>query len=190
VNDFYQGVTGQTASTLQPQLQQAVTNARGSLANGGLMRGNLMANAANQIGSNYLGDLTQLSGEAGQRSSDMNQAYQNRLAAQQEEQNWEQGNINKALQEKQNEFWTPYNEDQGRQNAEAYGKIFGSLMGGISGGVPADFTGGAAGAGGAGSGGSAGGLSSLMGLGGGSSGGFNMNSLMDAFQKSQNDDDQ
>jgi hypothetical protein len=132
---YLQNAADTTASGLKPQLQEAITNSRQNLSNRGMLNSGLASDASNQIGSNYMGDLANSTGGAALHAAGVNQNFADQQALEQQKQNWEQGNINQALAEKQREFWVPYGDYDKQQDAQAFSQVAGDVIKGMGGGA-------------------------------------------------------
>ncbi len=88
------------ANQLKPQYNIAIKNARQSMANRGMLRGGLEQSAEGQINQDYRGQIANVANQAATHSADLGEQERVR----QEQRGWQVQDIQRALQQRQNEL--------------------------------------------------------------------------------------
>lgn len=120
---YQQNIVNTAATSIRPQFEQALTQAHQGLANRGMDRGGLNQYATDMTNQGFNHELAGIAGGAATHSADLANQQQNVL----QEQGWQQGNINKALDERRRQFDTG---EENKQNA-MWADLIGSTVGGV-----------------------------------------------------------
>ncbi len=121
---YQQNIVNTAATSIRPQFEQALTQARQGLANRGMDRGGLNQFAQDQNAQEMNHELAGIAGGAATHSADLANQQQNVL----QEQGWQQNNINRALDERKRQF--DIGEDD--KQADQWSNLIGSAIGGIT----------------------------------------------------------